>query len=203
MNEYLVLGISLGLAAGLSPGPLLTYTIIATLRGGWKAGIGVGSAPLLTDAPIIALALAILHFLPSPLLRGLSVVGGGFLLYLALETFKAGQSVDTITLQPDVNLRQEVQRGVLVNFLNPNPYLFWGTVGGPLLVEAYRARALDAALFLMMFYALLVGSHVGLALLVHRQRNWLHGPWYRRTLWALAGVLTLLAARLILRGIVG
>ena len=203
MNEYLLLGVSLGLAAGLSPGPLLTYTVIATLRGGWKAGIGVGSAPLLTDAPIIALSLIVLHFLPPATLRLLNVVGGGFLLYLALETVRATRHVEALTLNTDINLSQEVWRGGLVNFLNPNPYLFWGTVGGPLLIQAYRARMLDAVLFLSVFYALLVGSHVGLAFLVHRQRARLRGPWYRRILWGLGSILGFLAARLIYTGFVG
>ncbi len=201
MREYVFLGMSLGLAAGLSPGPLLTYTIIATLRGGWKAGISVGSAPLITDAPIIILSLVVLHFLPPEALRVLGIIGGVFVIYLGIETARAAQDVTTVELDEHVSARREMSRGVLVNFLNPNPYLFWGTVGGPLLIQAYRENTLHAAAFLVVFYALLVGSHVGLALLVHRQRDWLQGPWYRRTLWTLALLLVIIGARLVWQGI--
>ncbi len=198
-GEYLMMGAALGLAAGLTPGPLLTYTIVATLRGGWRAGITVGSAPLLTDAPIIALSLLVLHFLPDQALRILGIIGGLFVIYLGIETARTAQHVEDIRLEVKVDLRREMGKGMLVNFLNPNPYLFWGTVGGPLLVQMVRERVLDAVGFLVIFYALLVGSHVGLAIIVHNQRGWLQGVWYRRTLWALALALIVLGARLIFR----
>lgn len=197
MSEYVMLGAALGLASGLTPGPLLTYTIVATLRGGWRAGVSVGSAPLITDAPIIAFALLVLHFLPADALRVLGIIGGLFVIYLGIETARSAQHVDEIQLDTSVNVRREMGRGVLVNFLNPNPYLFWGTVGGPMLIQAYREQTIGAVAFLVIFYALLVGSHVGLAVLVHRQRGWLQGVWYRRTLWALAIMLVALGARLI------
>ncbi len=201
MNEYLLLGVSLGLAAGLSPGPLLTYTIVATLRGGWRAGVAVGSAPLLTDAPIIVLALLLLRALSPVVLQLLGIVGGAFLMYLGWETIRSAREVHAVGQAPDVNLRQEVGRGVLVNFLNPNPYLFWGTVGGPLLLRAYQHRPLDAASFIVVFYTLLVGSHLGLAFLVHRRRDWLQGRWYRRLLWLLGAILFILGVRWIAQGL--
>jgi len=195
--EYVLLGLSLGLASGLSPGPLLTYTVVATLRGGWKAGVGVGSAPLLTDAPIIALVLLVLRLLPPAALDWLSIFGGIFLGYLGFETIRSARHAPEVGREPDVNVRQELGRGVLVNFLNPNPYLFWGTVGGPLLIRAYHTHPLDAVAFLVLFYALLVGSHVGLALLVHHQRDVLQGAWYRRVLWLLGAILILFGVRFI------
>lgn len=201
MTEYVLLGVSLGLASGLSPGPLLTYTIVATLRGGWRAGVSVGSAPLLTDAPIIALALLILRLLPAWALDALGVVGGIFLIYLGIGTIRSARHTEVVAEELNVDIRKELGRGVLVNFLNPNPYLFWGTVGGPLLVRAYQTYVLDAVLFLLVFYALLVGSHVGLAVLVHRQRHVLEGAWYRRTLWALGGILIVFGVRFILLGL--
>ncbi len=197
LNDYLVLGASLGLAAGMSPGPLLTYTIVATLRGGFKAGLSVGIAPLLTDVPIIVLALLLLHFLPSQVLQVLNVAGGVFVIYLGWETIRSGAKTPTLELQENVDVRRELGRGLLVNFLNPNPYLFWGTVGGPLLLRAYKEFPLYAVMFLLVFYTLLVGSHVGVAVLVHRQRGVLQGVWYRRVLWVLGGLLVILGIRYI------
>jgi len=46
---------------------------------------------------------------------------------------------------------------VLVNLLNPNVWIFWSLVGGPLLAEALRRSPGAAALFLVAFYLPLVG----------------------------------------------
>ena len=34
-------------------------------------------------------------------------------------------------------VRASLAKGVSLNFLNPNPYLFWLTIGTPLLLEAH------------------------------------------------------------------
>jgi len=46
------MGLGLGLAAGASPGPLLTLVVSSTLARGFGAGLRVALAPVLTDAPI-------------------------------------------------------------------------------------------------------------------------------------------------------
>lgn len=199
--EYIVLGFSLGLAAGLTPGPLLTYTVVATLRGGWRAGISVGIAPLITDLPIIALSLLVLRVLPENVLHILGGIGGLVVIYLGIETARTAQHVEDLEVGENVSVRREMGKGVLVNVLNPNPYLFWGTVGGPLLLQAYARHPAWAVAFLSVFYTLLVGSHVGLAVLVHHQRDGLRGHWYRRTLWVLAAILVLIGIRLIIQQI--
>lgn len=200
MKGYLALGVSLGLAAGMSPGPLLMYTVVATLRGGWRAGLGVALAPLITDAPIILLALIILRLLPEEALRVLGLIGGAFVVYLGVETIRSARRTPDIRLENHVSTRQELGRGILVNFLNPNPYLFWGTVGGPILLQAGRENFLGAAAFVLGFYVFLVGDKVLVALIAHRQRSWLQGVWYRRILWVLGGLLIVLGVGLAVGG---
>jgi len=192
-----MLGVSLGLAAGMSPGPLLTYTIVATLRGGGKAGVAVGMAPLLTDIPIILLSLWILHQVPEQVVHLLGIAGGLFVIYLGWETARSAQKAPALALDTEVDVSQALGRGILVNFLNPNPYIFWATVGGPILVRAYRETPVYAAAFLVAFYTLLVGAHVAIALFVHRQRDALQGGWYRRALFLLAVLLITVGIRLI------
>ena len=51
--EFLALGAFLGLASGISPGPLLTITISETLQHGKWEGIKVAISPLITDLPIV------------------------------------------------------------------------------------------------------------------------------------------------------
>ena len=80
MLFYFLAGISLGLSAGFSPGPLLAMVISHTLRYGVRTGIVVACAPLLTDVPIVIAITLLLSSLTAntPLLGGISVVGGLF-----------------------------------------------------------------------------------------------------------------------------
>ncbi len=57
MTAFLLQGIVLGFAAGISPGPMLGLVISQTLRYGWRAGNLVALAPLFTDIPIIGVVL--------------------------------------------------------------------------------------------------------------------------------------------------
>jgi hypothetical protein len=51
---------------------------------------------------------------------------------------------------------------VLVNATGPGPWIFWSTVCGPILAEAWRAGAPRARAFLLGFYAMLVGGKAAL-----------------------------------------
>jgi threonine/homoserine/homoserine lactone efflux protein len=74
----LLLGLSLGIGAGVAPGPLLAVVIRSTLEGGFAAGAKVACGPLVTDLPIIVLAAVLAASLPEEALAGLGLVGGLF-----------------------------------------------------------------------------------------------------------------------------
>ena len=90
--ELTLLGTGLGLAAGLSPGPLLTLLVAVSIERGFHAGLRVAMAPLLTDAPIVALALFLLKDLPEAFLGGLTFLGGLFVAYLGVQGMRRGDS---------------------------------------------------------------------------------------------------------------
>jgi threonine/homoserine/homoserine lactone efflux protein len=91
-----------------------------------------------------------------------------------------------------------------VNLLNPHPYLFWLTVGGPLVMQSYTQSAFGAIVaFLSGFYGCLVGSKVLLAFLVYSGRAWLQGRGYRLTLQISGGLLLVLGGMLVWEGIRG
>ena len=69
-------------------------------------------------------------------------------------------------------------KGVAVNFLNPNPYLFWLTIGTPILLRAHESSWAVAIGFLVVFYLSLVGSKCVLVLLIARSRGVLRGRAY-------------------------
>lgn len=191
MWAYFGLGLSMGLSAGISPGPLLALVIAASLRSGLKGGLSVALAPFVTDLPIIVLSIFLVDLLPPGALRWVGTVGGLVVIWMGVEMLRSARKAtlpDDSGVQSEPN--RELWRGVVVNALNPHPYLFWATVGGPALVSGWRISPWYAAAFLLSFYTLLVGSKMAIAWLVSRQAGGLSLVWYRRAL-AGCGLLVL------------
>lgn len=130
MIEYLFASITLGLYSGLSPGPLLVLVISQTLKHGYKEGIKVSFAPVITDLPIIILSLLFLSVISeyTSVIGLISIIRGAYLGYLAYESFKTNDIVQNI----DLKAPKSIKKGITVNLLNPSPYLFWISIGGPL-----------------------------------------------------------------------
>lgn len=175
----LLLGISLGWAAGIAPGPLLTLVLTTTLRRGTGAGIRVALAPLITDPPIVVVGVAVASGLSARFVAAISVVGAAYLIWLGISEVAAGRRAELAVEGPVAGGRVDVLRGVLTNVLSPHPWLFWVAVGGPLLVAAWDRRPAAGIGFVVAFYLLIVGTKVGLALLVGRGRRRLTVRWYR------------------------
>lgn len=175
MSAFLFAGILLGLSGGLAPGPLLTLVASETLRHGARAGIWVALAPLLTDPPIILATVLLLGPLTDQSLPlALIHLGGGlYLAWLGLQGLRF-QGAELEPTDPAGSLR----RGVIANFLNPSPYLFWLAVGTPTVLEAWRHGWSAAITFVAVFYALLVGSKVLLAVALERARSVLRSRGY-------------------------
>ena len=187
----LLAGLTLGFSAGVSPGPLMSLVITTSLARGVAAGLRVAVAPLITDAPIILLTTLIFTALPRSVEIGLAVAGGLFVIYLGAETLVKARHAELAVEQSGGGQAQHLWRGALVNMLSPHPWLFWIAVGSPLLVGFWRQSPWYALAFLVGFYALLVGSKIGMAMLVGQGRAYLTQTWYRRVL-AASGVLLML-----------
>ncbi|MBI5107047.1 MAG: LysE family transporter [Solirubrobacterales bacterium] len=154
--DALVLGLTLGLGAGLAPGPLLALVIRTSLERGFAAGARVAVAPLITDVPIVLASVLLAASLPDAALGVLGIAGGLFVCWLGVEAVRA-------TPEPGPSGGGELRRGVLLNVLSPHPWIFWVTVGAPILADQDAA---GAAVFLATFYALLVGTKVVIAALL-------------------------------------
>jgi threonine/homoserine/homoserine lactone efflux protein len=155
----LLLGLSLGLGAGLAPGPMLALVIRSTLEAGFAAGARVALSPLITDLPIIVVAVALAGELPHGALGVLGVAGGTFVLWLGIEALRE-QPAPVEAVAGAAVADGALRRGALTNLLNPHPWVFWVAVGAPILGER---DAGDALLFLVAFYALLIGTKVVVA----------------------------------------
>jgi threonine/homoserine/homoserine lactone efflux protein len=95
---YFLSGFTLGIGAGIVPGPLLTLVITRTLAGGFRAGQRVAIAPLLTDAPIILISVLLFRALPPWLETALTVVGGCFVIYMGIETLRSARNFRLVEL---------------------------------------------------------------------------------------------------------
>ena len=198
--SFFFAGISLGFAAGISPGPLLTLVITRTLERGLAAGVRVAVAPLLTDLPIIVLALIFFNALPPVLETTLTAGGALFVFYLAWEIVRDARHARLgIGAAPQgATAAADLWRGMLVNFLSPHPWLFWIGVAAPILTDAWQQSGVwAAASFLAGFYGLLIGSKVLIAVGVSGGRRFLNDVWYRRLLLASALLLAIFGASLL------
>ena len=189
-------GAVFGLAAGLMPGPLLVLVVQQTLRHGPGEGMKVAAAPLLADLPIVTAALFAVNRLANAagVLGAISLLGAAFLGYLAYESV----TTDFAAHDGPATAPRSLRNGVAANLLNPHPYLFWLTVGAPILRHAWATGPVNAAGFLVAMYGCLVGSKVLLALLVGRGRTVLTSRAYVLAVRAL-GVTLLVFALLFLR----
>jgi len=141
MISFALSGMLLGLTSGIAPGPLLTLVITETLKHGKKEGSKVAIAPLLTDIPIILIAVFILSRLSDFefILGVISILGGLFILYLGYESIKTkGLEINTENIKT-----HSIKKGIIVNAINPHPYLFWITVGVPMIIKAYIKSTLN------------------------------------------------------------
>jgi len=196
MLELLSKGILLGLAAGIAPGPLLVLVVAETLRHNTLAGIKVAVAPMVTDLPIIFLALMILPKLPhlQAALGIVSIMGAVFIFYLACDSLRSrGLQLDIETVSS-----RSFRKGVVTNWLNPHPYVFWVGVGVPVIYRAGQAGWENAAVFVGSFFVCIVGSKIVLAILVSRSKTFLSGPVYVyvvKGLGLLLGIFGVMLAR--------
>lgn len=188
----------LGLAAGLAPGPLLALVMAESLRGGAGSGMRVALAPLLTDAPIVVLSWGLAGSLDpsSPWLAALSLAGALLVAHLALGQWQA-----TLPEPGAGSVSRSLGRGVAVNLLSPHPWLFWITIGGPLLAAVSQESLAPALAFLLLFYALLVGTKVVLALATAHWGRGLTEGGYRLACRLLGAALALFAIQLAWAGL--
>ena len=198
MLNFLGIGLILGLSAGFAPGPLLTLVISETLQHDLKAGVKVALAPIITDLPIIILTLFILVNLSGfhEVLGVISCAGGLFVLYLGVQSIRTkGVELNLQGMRP-----KSLRKGIIVNALNPHPYLFWFSVGAPTVTKAMKQGIFAPLAFIGSFYALLVGSKIVIALLVGKSRSFLTGNVYIYTMRFLGMALCALAVILFCDG---
>jgi threonine/homoserine/homoserine lactone efflux protein len=160
MISYFIFGLSYSFACVVQPGPFQAYLFSQSITNGWRKTIPLVFAPLISDLPVIILVLFILTSVRPLVLVILQFSGGIFLFYLAFKAYM------TLRLQ-NTNNKTETPvfgnffKAVLVNIFNPNPYLGWSLVMGPMLLKGWSESPKNGIILLTVFYfALIVYSAV-------------------------------------------
>ena len=200
-NELTILlsGVIFGLSAGISPGPLLILVITETLHYGIREGVKVAYAPLITDLPIVLVSVLIFSRLSNfqPLMGLISISGAFVIGYLGYENIAA----KAMTITSGVARPQSLRKGMVTNVLNPHPYLFWLTIGGPTVTKAWNINIYSVLLFIIGFYICIVGSKIMVAAIVNQSRSFTESTIYVYTVKILGILLLLFSVKFLMDGL--
>jgi len=152
----------MGLGMGMTPGPTSALVISQTLRFGLWEGAIVALAPALADLPIVFIAAFLLPGVASqPAV--LAILAGAGALFLGKLAWEAISATEIPGALPADERPRSFTKGLITNWLNPAPYLFWGTVGLALLARQGSSGVSGIIVWWVLFYAGFATAKVGLA----------------------------------------
>jgi threonine/homoserine/homoserine lactone efflux protein len=155
MIQYLIIGITYAFTAVVQPGPFQAFLLSQTLSKGWRRTLPAAFGPLISDLPVILIVLLLLTNVPPRFISILQIAGGLFLLYLAFNAYKTWKNFDSPKPPAPQSNQQTLLSAVMVNLLNPNPYLGWSLVLGPLLLKGWHQNPANGIVLLVSFYVTL------------------------------------------------
>jgi len=127
----------------------------------------------------------------------ISLLGAGYLIYLAWDNLK----VKTSILEAGSAKKGALKRALVTNFLNPHVYVFWFSVGGPIILRSLAVHVSATVLYLVGFFVLLIGSMVSITYVVHKSKAFIASRYYVYFVRALGIVLILFALVLVSEGL--
>lgn len=187
MLSYLIFGITYAFAAAVQPGPLQTYIISQTLKKGWRQTLPAAFAPVVSDIPILIVILALLSTMPDSFIFMLRLGGGLFLLYLGFRAFKSWQAFDADQTVSNESAQQTLFNAVLVNLLNPAPYLGWSLIMGPIFLQGWKLAPMNGIAMIIGFYVTMVFTLAGTIVLFGFARKM--GPRVSKILLGLSSIV--------------
>ena len=190
--SHVATGFGLGIALGVSPGPVQILLLTEAARGGlgrgFRAMLGANGTFLVL---LLLLAAGVTAIAPSgTAIRVLEVAGGLFLLLIALDAARdvvrgedvrraeqAAERARESRARGAAVMAHPTTRGVLAVLLNPGSWLFLATTGSALIADAAsdggRPAAVVTAVALMAGVSVMDGITV---LLGGGARSWRAGP---------------------------
>ena len=124
----LILFIPACFALNMAPGPNNLLSVSNSTRYGFRTSCLAGFGRLLAFAGMIALAsagLAVVLQTSELLFYGIKILGAGYLIYLAIQLWRANPDADTRTQSAPVSLRALARQEFLVAAGNPKAILIF------------------------------------------------------------------------------
>lgn len=156
MLAFITQGLLLGVYAGATPGPFLAFLMAQSLRVGWRRTMPAAFAPLLSDSPAILLCIFILSQTPDWFISVLRLVGGGVLLWMAYGTLSTARQNSLAEPSSATENSRSLMRATLMNLFNPNIYIFWSTIGAPIVLDGFKYSRIHGFSFIIAMYATLI-----------------------------------------------
>lgn len=188
---FLLQGLILGAVAGIMPGPVMMFILSQVLKKGVLAGIKVQVGATLLDVVRILITFFLFSYLPQNqyLIGSIAFVGGIFLLYMAYGNF---------TYKPQLEnsnsfVAKPLLQGMLGNILNAAAYVFWLTVGGPIILSAQSAGLVSVLIFAVSFLVSIFGINLVVILLAGRVKVYLSSKYFVYTIKGLGLILVIFA----------
>jgi len=193
----------LGVALGVSPGPVQLLLFSEASRGGVGRGLRAMAGASATFGLLMLLLAAGLSALEpgETFLRVVKVIGGGFLVFLAVDALRETRRPEA-TEGPRSSMHPSL-RGIVAVVLNPGVYVFLATTGTAVVASAVdeggRALAVVTVFALLAGVSLMDSAMVLLGAGAHRV-----SPRFLRVLGdTLAVAMGALGLWLIVQGVVG
>jgi threonine/homoserine/homoserine lactone efflux protein len=158
MVEYFLIGGGFAFAAAAQPGPLQAFLLSKVVSVGWKRTLPAAAAPVVSDVPIAVLILVLLHSVARGFESTLRGIGGVVLLYFATRAFLEWRASRMGVGGDDQSGPRTLIQAVVVNVVNPGPYIGWSLVLGPIVVQQWPQNPQNAIALIVSFYVVMVFS---------------------------------------------
>ncbi len=182
--ETLAAFFAASLLLALSPGPDNLFVLAQAATQGSRAGLAVVlglCTGLIVHSSAVALGVAALFRTSAPAFTALKILGAGYLLFLAAQTFRSSGKAADSTAPPRLRLRRLYLRGIVLNVTNPKVSIFF-LAFLPQFADPARG-SISVQIFLLgaVFMLATVLVFGGIALLAGRLGDWFTGSEKART----------------------
>lgn len=174
--QIVLTSIFLGVAAAVSPGPLMALILSETLKYGKREGFAVAFSPLLTDTPIFLISYFLIYREATSVEtvpKVLYIIGGVLLLYFGYKNvvyrYKTLDKLET-----EGGIISPLLKGLSINALNPYTYGFWFFVA----INFYSEDFYRTVLFFIFFFVAFILTEGVIILVVHKTKNFLNERLY-------------------------
>ncbi len=127
-THTLIMFITTSVLLGLAPGPDNIFVLTQSMLKGRKAGFIVTlglCTGLVFHTLAVAMGIAVIFQTSAMAFSALKFVGAGYLLYLAVQAFRAGNTEIGEGNASDISLFSLYKKGVFMNITNPKVSIFF------------------------------------------------------------------------------